>query len=195
MIFIKEFILKNQFKIIAEVGVHGGNHATQIMEMCNDYIQKFFLIDPYLTYKELDQTDSQDRKLAGYDQLFWNNVMFKAYRLALTNSKFFLMRMTSLEASIFFVNTEFDLVFIDADHSYKSVIRDLAAWIPLIKNGGFIAGHDYEKPGNRSGWIEVVEAVDNIIGKPEYLFKSNSWATQINESNRKEFLKNVAKYL
>jgi hypothetical protein len=36
----------------------------------------------------------------------------------------------------------FDLVFIDADHRQESVARDIAAWWPLVRPGGWIGGHD-----------------------------------------------------
>jgi hypothetical protein len=37
---------------------------------------------------------------------------------------------------------EFDLVFIDADHSYEAVKRDWRDWTPKLKIGGLIALHD-----------------------------------------------------
>ncbi|MBA0085864.1 MAG: class I SAM-dependent methyltransferase [Acidobacteria bacterium Pan2503] len=42
-----------------------------------------------------------------------------------------------------------DAVFIDADHEYESVCKDIDAWLPKVKPGGIIAGHDYtpELPG------------------------------------------------
>lgn len=40
-----------------------------------------------------------------------------------------------------------DLLFIDADHAYESVIRDYNNWAPLVKSGGFIAFHDYHSQG------------------------------------------------
>jgi hypothetical protein len=36
-----------------------------------------------------------------------------------------------------------DFVFIDADHSYEAVSRDIDAWKPKVKRGGILAGHDY----------------------------------------------------
>jgi len=33
-------------------------------------------------------------------------------------------------------------VFIDAGHSYESVLKDLNAWYPKVKSGGIFAGHD-----------------------------------------------------
>jgi len=37
---------------------------------------------------------------------------------------------------------EFVFAFIDADHTYNSVVRDFEAWSPLIKRGGLVAFHD-----------------------------------------------------
>ena len=36
----------------------------------------------------------------------------------------------------------FDYLYLDADHSKKSVLADLKYWYPKVKNGGIIAGHD-----------------------------------------------------
>lgn len=38
-----------------------------------------------------------------------------------------------------------NLVFIDADHSYRGAKGDILAWLPNIKPGGIIAVHDYDK--------------------------------------------------
>ena len=35
-----------------------------------------------------------------------------------------------------------DFIFIDADHEYASVVKDIAAWTPKLKPGGMISGHD-----------------------------------------------------
>ncbi len=56
--------------------------------------------------------------------------------------------------------SDVDCCFIDADHSYSSVFRDIKRAAPLVKPGGTLAGHDYhaeEHPG-------VVRAVDELIG-------------------------------
>jgi predicted O-methyltransferase YrrM len=38
----------------------------------------------------------------------------------------------------------FDMVYIDADHSYEGCKRDLEAASKKVKVGGYIMGHDYE---------------------------------------------------
>ena len=53
----------------------------------------------------------------------------------------------------------FDLVFLDADHSFEGVTADLAAWEIRVKAGGWIGGHDYRNPDPRFRF-GVTEAVD-----------------------------------
>ena len=47
-----------------------------------------------------------------------------------------------------------DMVFVDGDHSYSSVVRDIDAWLPHIKPGGIIAFHD-----SAEGWEGVIAAI------------------------------------
>lgn len=53
-----------------------------------------------------------------------------------------------------------DFVFIDADHSYEAVRRDIDAWRSKVKPGGWFGGHDYHRkfPG-------VIRAVDFVFGR------------------------------
>ena len=36
-----------------------------------------------------------------------------------------------------------DIVFLDADHKYKSVKEDIEAWYPKVRKGGILSGHDF----------------------------------------------------
>lgn len=56
----------------------------------------------------------------------------------------------------------FDLLFIDADHSYQQVKKDIERWYPTVKKTGTIAGHDYSM-----NWPGVVLAVQEKFGKPK----------------------------
>ena len=51
--------------------------------------------------------------------------------------------MDSEKAADMFPDEYFDFIYIDADHSYEGVVRDLKAWWPKIKKGGLFCGDDY----------------------------------------------------
>jgi predicted O-methyltransferase YrrM len=69
------------------------------------------------------------------------------------------MAVPSLAAATRFNDAELDLVFLDADHSYAGVRADIAAWLPKVKPGGWIGGHDYKNP-DPAFRFGVTEAVD-----------------------------------
>jgi predicted O-methyltransferase YrrM len=45
------------------------------------------------------------------------------------------------------LNLEFDIIFIDADHSYKGVKKDTEQYVKFLKRGGFIVYHDIVERG------------------------------------------------
>lgn len=53
--------------------------------------------------------------------------------------------MESGEAAKIVKDEFFDIFFIDADHLYESVKRDIELWVPKVKKGGVICGHDFQK--------------------------------------------------
>ena len=70
------------------------------------------------------------------------------------------LRMTSLEASTLYADQSLDFVFIDASHEYQDVLDDIRAWMPKIKSGGILAGHDYPHHGVRKAVNEVFDSVE-----------------------------------
>ncbi len=46
----------------------------------------------------------------------------------------------------YFEDGSVDMAFIDADHHQLAVARDLEAWWPKVKAGGWLAGHDVKHP-------------------------------------------------
>jgi hypothetical protein len=61
-----------------------------------------------------------------------------------------------------------DFVFIDASHDFHSVRWDLLAWLPKLKPGGLLAGHDW-------GFFEVTPAVLSILPAEEVRVRGNCW--------------------
>jgi predicted O-methyltransferase YrrM len=67
------------------------------------------------------------------------------------------MMMTSREAATIVSDHSFDLVFIDADHSYTSVKEDIRLWLPKVTPGGILCGHDCESDAEKIG-LDVLYA-------------------------------------
>jgi predicted O-methyltransferase YrrM len=64
-----------------------------------------------------------------------------------------------------------DLVFVDGDHSYHGATRDVEAWKPKLKDGGYMLFHDYGSHNWPDVWkvveewgvaLKIVEVVDTI---------------------------------
>ena len=73
--------------------------------------------------------------------------------------KFRVIKANSHEAAANFEDGSVSMAFIDANHTKPFVEADIAAWLPKIKKGGVLAGHDYndQHPG-------LCEAVDEAFG-------------------------------
>lgn len=82
-----------------------------------------------------------------------------------------ILKMTTQKAAQQLTEDFFDLVFIDADHSYEAVRCDIISFAPLVKVGGLLCGHDYNRH-----WPGVVRAVTELITYPQGGGKNIWWA-------------------
>lgn len=64
----------------------------------------------------------------------------------------------SSRGSSFFADGSVDFVFLDAAHDYESVCRDIRAWLPKVRSGGWLAGDDY-----CDVWPGVKRAVSELL--------------------------------
>jgi hypothetical protein len=60
-----------------------------------------------------------------------------------------LIQVPSPEAARLYDDDSIRFIWIDGDHSYHSVFRDLRAWWPKVQRGGCLGGHDYDQPAVR----------------------------------------------
>lgn len=73
-----------------------------------------------------------------------------------------------------------DFVYLDANHAYEAVLADLKAWLPKIKKGGIMAGHDYnhlygvEKAVNEFAGVHVNVLPEHAIENQGFWFYADS---------------------
>lgn len=81
------------------------------------------------------------------------------------------IRKDSVFAVRDFKRGKVDFVYIDADHRYEYVLQDIKAWLPKIKKGGWIGGHDYNDDGVKKAVNEIFDSVETV--------KTDSWLVKL----------------
>jgi len=95
-------------------------------------------------------------------------------------ARFSLLQMDSDDA-VSHIKDKFDYIYIDGDHHYEQVKRDILNYLPFVKDDGILCGDDYHPlefyPEPRSREClgpEVKRAVDEII--PEAIIEeAGTW--------------------
>lgn len=67
-----------------------------------------------------------------------------------------------------------DLVYIDGDHSEDAVYQDILLWLPRVKHGGWLAGHDWNNHPTVNSAFEMV-----FRRPPDKIYPDTSWAIKI----------------
>lgn len=90
-----------------------------------------------------------------------------------------------------FPDRSLDFVYIDADHYYSSVMKDILYWLPKIKIGGYIGGHDcvYKDPRdfwNRQDTGNVYEVLRDIFDydTDNDMLISTNWYKKVDLSDK-----------
>jgi len=148
--------------LIVEVGVYGGVGLLHIAELCRNQNNRIVGIDCWDDLVSTTGIDAHSKKL---DLKFWQAVardardnleeILAVYDLGQTVT---LRQAMSLKAVEDFPDRSVDLVFIDAEHTYASVLADIQAWYPKVKTGGVLAGHDADM-------ASVMQAVTQFAGE------------------------------
>lgn len=119
--------------VVVEVGVHKADYGYLTLDIVPDMI--WYGVDPYTLY-------GRRRKI--YHQNIWDGLCLKvtAKMSRRFGERFILVRKRSDEA-IPYLPAKVDFVFIDGNHDYDYVIKDLRMYEPLVKKGGIMAAHDF----------------------------------------------------
>ncbi|UTW60652.1 class I SAM-dependent methyltransferase [bacterium SCSIO 12741] len=164
----KDFLLEALPKgsVGAEIGTWKGAFADRMLTIVEP--SKLFLIDPYQYIESYENAwygkpiGSQSNMDEIYD--------FVAARFAgpITKGQVEMLRMTSDKALEKFENESLDWVYIDGDHSYEFVKRDLDHFYAKVKVGGWITGDDYQdgnwwSDGVRRAVNEFVEEKGELL--------------------------------
>ncbi len=141
---------------IVEVGSFSGVSSELFALHCN----KIYCVDQWKAYPEIKASH-----IVEAENRF--DTMCEKY------SNLTKVKASSEEASKMFEDKSLHFVYIDAAHDYKSIKKDIALWLPKVKCGGFIAGHDITI-------LPVKICIDECFGKGNYkIYPDTSWVFKI----------------
>lgn len=120
----------------AEIGVQKAEYSTELLSKWNG--KKLYLIDSWRHIASTNRDVSNVNHNGHLQSLAQTFIQVYPY-----GTKACLIRELSVEAADLFSDGFFDFVYIDAAHDYQSVLSDLEAWVPKVKKGGYVFGHDY----------------------------------------------------
>jgi hypothetical protein len=81
------------------------------------------------------------------------------------------VRKASLEALDLYENGSLDCVFIDAAHDYENVCKDIQGWLPKIKPGGILSGHDWDCKDVQQALVDTLKDNYQPIGENVWIYK------------------------
>lgn len=134
---IADLINKNNFRSYAEIGIWRGDNLKAILDLC-PCLDALFGVDQYTPYSLKDGSTCSATDLKEL-----NEIKRSLKDLFLNKDKVRFLFMPSQEAARYFLDYSLDIVFIDGNHEYTQVKGDILAWLPKVRSGGIICGHDY----------------------------------------------------
>jgi predicted O-methyltransferase YrrM len=140
-------VLKKNF-LMLEIGAWAGSSTLLFADQLRKVNGKIITVDIWDNYTEIEGSEypknhnRQKMKEANIDdkmyKIFIHNIKSSGYK----NISF--LRMKSDQALKLFSDKSFDLIYIDGDHSYEAVKKDIVYAKKKIKKNGIICGDDLE---------------------------------------------------
>ena len=143
---------------ILEIGVHRGDFSRELFDSFDP--KKLVLVDPWIAFDDLEYNNSfygnKNKDGQRIQNQYYQEVISKFSKEAQSH-KIEIIRDTS--NNFFKVNNiKFDLIYIDGNHLYDFVKKDISNSLKFLKKNGVIVLDDYKL----SGWWNdgVTEAVN-----------------------------------
>lgn len=129
-----------------EIGCYAGDSTELFIN--SGLFKTFYCIDPWKNgYDFRDQaTKSTEQAEPVFDAKFKDNKIIRK------------IKSKSQDAITNFQNDSIDFIYIDGNHQYQAVKKDIELYYPKIKINGIISGHDYTP-----SWNGVYRAVNEFF--------------------------------
>lgn len=144
-----------------ECGAWLGKSSAYLCDIAQDRINIFVI----------DSWQGSANEVATNHKLAQETDIYKIFLNNMGERKFTPIRKLSHEAASDFENESCDVIYIDMEHTYDAVCKDIDMWLPKVKVGGYLAGHDY----NLGSWPGVVQAVNEKLIRNIQIIDNVTW--------------------
>lgn len=148
------YLQAKEMESIVEVGSYLGRSAHALLSGCPGSV---LCVDPWEGFYWEETESTPGREI--YLQFLNNTAQFINRNV---------MRCRSVDAAAACNGDEFDMVFIDGDHSAKALSEDIDAWMPKTRK--LLCGHDYS-----DCWPDVKKVIDERFGDKATIFDTIWW--------------------
>jgi len=144
-----------------EIGVQRGYHSLNMFTVLGDRLQKLYLIDPWAKDNELDKEHDW------FNTLPVAKKVLNRYKDRVVYCKGF-SQDEKIISNI--PDDSVDFVYIDGNHDYETTKQDIFNFLPKVKLGGVLGGHDMTvgAPG-------VIQAVQEFIDETGYTLQGSAF--------------------
>ncbi len=140
---------------LIEIGVYHANNARECLKNFDIFL--FVLIDPYIALDYYAKRYGSKKLVKKNKKIAHHNLkQFENKK----KTKLIWIEETSEEAAKKLENNFFDIVYIDGNHQYDYVFKDIENYIPKLKKGGIIIGDDFFK----QEWHDYIDK-NNLLGR------------------------------
>lgn len=138
----------------AEIGVWEGAYSIELCQ-ANPGL-KLICVDPWISYPEwVDRKNHRKHNMGS---------IYKTACERLRPYGCDIRRGFSSEVAATIPDSSLDFVYIDGNHNYPAICEDLRLWVPKVRTGGIVSGHDY-RFYQKQQEIEVERAVNEYVAE------------------------------
>jgi predicted O-methyltransferase YrrM len=147
--------------VMVEIGCYTGESTCVFAQ----HFGRVITIDPHMS-------DYDEKDVAAKSDMIEVNKAFKERTSKYNN----IVHVRKLSDFAFMdIKEPIDFVYIDGMHTYEQVFKDITNYLPLIREGGAIGGHDYHP-----AWPGIMKAVNQLLGgEPDEVFSDFSWLKKL----------------
>ena len=147
MAYSRGFLLTEIFPKNAvgfEIGIFRGAFANSLVNKIHP--KEYHMIDPWEYRSGWKRYDYNGKLLLSQDDVEW---MVEDIRKRFDKPGIKIHRAYSYDVVNEFADGYFDFGYVDGNHNYHAVLQDMRLFYPKIKDGGVMAGDDWNIKGGR----------------------------------------------